>query len=278
MVKIQIQSDLHLEAPKTYDIFEVVPKGPYLALLGDIGVFAKGYDEYTQFLLVQLRNFKAVLLVLGNHEPYHSDWEEAKWYVAKFQEDVAARKQAGEQLGEFVLLDQTRFDIDDEEGKEGGVTVLGCTLFSSVPQKSRKDVGFGLNDFNFIDNWGVDEHNGAHASDIAWLNSEVKSIEETSGSSGAAKRRIAVLTHYCPTFDERAQDLRHKNSPLQSGFATDLSGEACWTSRAVKLWAFGHTHYNCDFTDEHGKRIYSNQRGYSFSQSPGFDGTAVVEV
>lgn len=280
MVKIQIQSDLHLEVSRFYDTFEIVPKAPYLALLGDIGCLSKGYDEYAKFLLIQLRNFEAVLLVLGNHEPYYSNWEEAKWYIAKFQEDVAARKQAGEQLGTFVLLDQTKFNIDDEEGGEdgAGVTILGCTLFSSVPQNSRKDVGFGLNDFNFIENWGVDDHNKAHASDIAWLDSQVQSLEEAASGSGAARRRIAVLTHYCPTFDERAQDPRHKNSPLQSGFATDLGGEACWTSEAVKLWAFGHTHYNCDFTDEHGKRIYSNQRGYSFSQSPGFDGTAVVEV
>ncbi|KAK8037475.1 calcineurin-like phosphoesterase [Apiospora marii] len=258
MVKIQIQSDLHLEVSRFYDLYDIVPKAPYLALLGDIGCLSKGYDEYAKFLLVQLRSFKAVLLVLGNHEPYYSDWEEAKWYMAKFQEDVAVRKQAGEQLGTFVLLDQTRFDIDDEEGEGdgAGVTILGCTLFSSVPQESRKDVGFGLNDFNFIESWGVDEHNGAHASDVAWLNSEVRSLEAAaaSGSSGAARRRIA------------------------SGFATDLSGEACWMSEAVRLWAFGHTHYNCDFTDGHGKRIYSNQRGYAFSQSPGFDGTAVVDV
>ncbi|KAK8023634.1 Ser/Thr protein phosphatase superfamily [Apiospora rasikravindrae] len=272
MVKIQIQSDLHLEAPKTYDIFEIIPKAPYLALLGDIGCLAKHYDEYTQFLLIQLRNFKAVLLVLGNHEPYHSSWQDVKASMAKFQEEVAARKQAGEQLGTFVLLDQTRFDIDDEEADgDGGVTILGCTLFSSVPQKSRKDVGLRLNDFNYIEDWGLDEHNQACASDIAWLNSEVQ--------SAAPKRRIAVLTHYCPTLDARAQDPRHANSPIQSGFATDLSGEACWKSEAVKLWAFGHTHYNCDFVDdEHGKRIYTNQRGYSFSQSPGFDGTVVVEV
>ncbi|KAK7946151.1 uncharacterized protein PG986_010472 [Apiospora aurea] len=286
MVKIQIQSDLHLEAPKTYDIFEIVPKAPYLALLGDIGCLAKDYDQYTQFLLAQLRNFKAVLLALGNHEPYHSSWEEAKASMAKFQEEVASRKQAGEQLGTFVLLDQTRFDIDDdEEGDEdGGVTILGCTFYSHVPPKARKDVGLRLNDFNYIEDWGLDEHNGAHASDLAWLNAEITALEAPSSGSGSAMapkpRRIAVLTHYCPTPDARAQDPRHAGSPILPGFATDLGGEACWESGAVRLWAFGHTHYNCDFVDEerHGKRIYTNQRGYSFSQSPGFDGTAVVEV
>ncbi|KAK8093048.1 hypothetical protein PG999_014635 [Apiospora kogelbergensis] len=252
MVKIQIQSDLHLEVTKSYDIFEIVPKAPYLALLGDIGCISKHYNEYAQFLLTQLRNFKAVLLVLGNHEPYHSSWVEAKASMVRFRdEDVAAARQqeGGEQLGAFVLLDQTRFDIDDDE--EGGVTILGCTLFS-------KD-------------WEVEEHNQEHARDLAWLNSEVESLS-------GGRRRVAVLTHYCPTFDERAQDPQHKDSPIRSGFATELSGEPCWKSESVKLWAFGHTHYNCNFVDEYGKRIYANQRGYVFSQSPGFDGTAVVEV
>jgi len=34
---VQIVSDLHLETPKAYDIFEIEPKAPVLALLGDIG-------------------------------------------------------------------------------------------------------------------------------------------------------------------------------------------------------------------------------------------------
>ncbi|KAK7974297.1 hypothetical protein PG989_016145 [Apiospora arundinis] len=276
MVKIQIQSDLHLEAPKTYDIFEIVPKAPYLALLGDIGCISNAYEEYTQFLLAQLRNFKAVLLVLGNHEPYHSSWEEAKAAMAKFRDEdlEAARKQeGGKQLGTFVLLDQTRFDIDDEE--DGSLTILGCTLFSKVPEQSRREVSFRLNDFNFIQDWEVEDHDRQHARELAWLNSEVKSL-----SAADPPRKVAVLTHYCPTFDARAQDPAHKDSPIQSGFASDLSGEPCWTTPGVVLWAFGHTHYNCDYIGQYGKRIYANQRGYNMvgRQSPGFDGTAVVEV
>ena len=34
---LQILSDLHLDAPKAYDVFKIVPKAPYLALLGDVG-------------------------------------------------------------------------------------------------------------------------------------------------------------------------------------------------------------------------------------------------
>jgi hypothetical protein len=34
---VQILTDLHLEAPQAYDVFNILPKAPYLALLGGIG-------------------------------------------------------------------------------------------------------------------------------------------------------------------------------------------------------------------------------------------------
>jgi hypothetical protein len=80
-----------------------------------------------------------------------------------------------------------------------------------------------------------------------------------------------IFTHYSPTLDERAVDKKHAGSPVTSGFATDLSGEDCWKSRSVTMWAFGHTHYSCDFTDELGKRVVANQRWYSHDVEEAFD-------
>lgn len=53
-MSIQILSDLHLESPSAYDIFEVVPKAPILALLGDIGYVGAHKDDYLTFLNQQL--------------------------------------------------------------------------------------------------------------------------------------------------------------------------------------------------------------------------------
>ncbi|KAH9437495.1 hypothetical protein MCOR02_001152 [Pyricularia oryzae] len=33
----------------------------------------------------------------------------------------------------------------------------------------------------------------------------------------------------------------------QSASATDLSAEIWWTNPCVRVWAFGRTHFNCDF-------------------------------
>ena len=51
---------------------------------------------------------------------------------------------------------------------------------------------------------------------------------------------------------------------MSSNFVTDLSQEPCWLSPTVQLWAFGHTHYSCNFRDEDtGKLTVANQRGYA---------------
>ncbi|KAK3896413.1 hypothetical protein C8A05DRAFT_20606, partial [Staphylotrichum tortipilum] len=109
----------------------------------------------------------------------------------------------------------------------------------------------------------------AHEGDLGWLNEQVRGVKEG--------QRVVVLTHYCPTVDERAVEARHRGSEVASGFATDLSGEGCWTSPVVVMWAFGHTHYCCYFW-EGRKRVVANQRGYALALQQGFDAEKVFMV
>jgi hypothetical protein len=257
---LQILSDLHLENPSAYDLFEITPKAPYLALLGDIGVVNDA--GFFHFIAVQLPKFEIVFLLLGNHEPYHSSWTTVKAQINQFSD---SQKTAGK----LVLLDQTRFDISPD------LSILGCTLYSQVDTLHEERVSFGLNDFYLIDGWTVAGHNAAHQADLHWLNSQVAQITQSE-----PRRKIVVLTHHSPiTSDERAVDPRHAGSPLSSGFATNLSKEICWTHPQVRLWAFGHTHYNVRFVEgETGKQVVSNQRGYYFAQAEGFDPEMVVDV
>lgn len=82
---VQKLSDLHLESPKSYDIFKIRPKAPYLALLGDIGNIASHKDDYLAFLTRQLNQFRAVIFVLGNHEAYDSSWSKPSRSFALFK-------------------------------------------------------------------------------------------------------------------------------------------------------------------------------------------------
>lgn len=263
MSSIQILSDLHLEAPKSYDIFEITPVAPYLALIGDIGCIKD--PGYFDFIERQLSKFEVVFLLLGNHEPYHSDWETAKEKLKQLEKETSEKNGNGG-IGSLVFMDRTRYDISPN------ITILGCTLFSNVISSQLESVSFGLNDFYLIKDWVVERHNEAHTADLNWLNTQVSSMAETEPT-----RKIIILTHHSPTTSPQATDPAHSQSKISSGFSTDLSDELCWTSPSVVVWAFGHTHFNCDFLGDTGKRIVTNQRGYYFSQSAGFDGNKCID-
>ncbi|PMD49079.1 hypothetical protein L207DRAFT_414686 [Hyaloscypha variabilis F] len=266
---VQILSDLHLEAPKAYDVFNITPKAPYLALLGDIGNIVSHKGDCLAFLTRQLHQFRAVLFIPGNHETYHSNWPETLEILLAFEKDVSSNAS----LGDFILLDRAAYQLPDTN-----VLILGCSLFSSIAPENHMAVSHGLNDFFVTNDWDVDSHNEAHKRDLAWLNSRVAELEIEQSDV-----RIMIFTHWSPSTDVRAVDPRHATSSISSAFSTDLSEEKCFQSDKVKLWAFGHTHYNCDFIVKRkggagALRLLANQRGYYFAQADGYDGEKTVDI
>ena len=260
MVKIQILSDLHLEAPPAYDVFKITPAAEYLALLGDIGCTKDA--GLVEFLREHLSKFKIIFYVIGNHEPYHSSYPASKQQLLALQAETEHQA-----TGKFVLLDQTRYDLTPT------VSILGCTLFSNILPAQKDSVNHRLNDFYHIENWTVEAYAQEHDSDLRWLNAQVLKLE------GEPERDVFILTHYSPTEDARAVDPKNKSSAISSGFMTDLSREACFSSESVAVWAFGHTHFNCDFVHEkHQMRIVTNQRGYYSAQAGKFDQGKTVEL
>ncbi len=121
-------------------------------------------------------------------------------------------------------------------------------------------------DFKYIQNWAVEDHVEAHASDLKWLSAHVS---EMTGSQ--PRRQIAIFTRYCPVLDTRFVDEKHNSSAVISGFATNLSEEECWKSKSVLLWAFGHTHVSCDFTDALWKRVVADQRDSAAAPEKAFN-------
>ncbi|CAI7616461.1 unnamed protein product [Penicillium crustosum] len=170
-------------------------------------------------------------------------------------------------LGKFIFLDQTRYDVTKD------LTVLGCTLFSQVSSQQELAVEYRMVDFKDILRWTVDNHNAAHTSDVKWLNAQVSTI-----SKSEPLRRIAIFTHHSPSVDSRCMDPKHIGSDVSTGFATDLSHEECWTSPAVVAWGFGHTHFNCAFTDADGKAVISNQKGYRLVPVKDFNPERAISI
>lgn len=260
-VSLQIMSDLHLETHPSYSSFTFAQTAPYLALLGDIGHIAN--DDLFSFLETQLSRYSAVFFLLGNHEPYHLSFRIAKLKIRAFQEKMKKRSI----MGNFVFLDQTRYDITDN------LTILGCTLFSHISPQQEFAVESRMMDFKDILRWTVDDHNAAHQSDLAWLNDQVSKI-----AKHEPRRRVIIFTHHSPSMDPRCTDPKHASSVVSTGFATDLCEEVCWVGPTVAAWAFGHTHFNCGFTDEGGKYVLSNQKGYCLIPARHFNSAHVFTL
>lgn len=271
--RFQIISDLHLETPlqtPSYTYFSSPANFPLVApnlfLLGDIGLIA-----HTQPLLSFLRSLLSrsptlrIFYILGNHEPYHLTLENALSQMtcieSTLNNDYGPR---------FHLMHRRRIDLDST------VTLLGCTLWTHVPAQHASAVASALKDFS--DSTGIwdrslDDHNADHAADLSWLNAQVERIEKEE-----PHREMVVLTHHSPTTDVRANSPRFPaERPLNTGFRTDLSGERCWRSERVSVWAYGHTHFSCQFVDggdgegegRRRKLVVSNQKGYALAGGKG---------
>lgn len=296
LFQLQILSDLHLEGTQFasyYSTFSFPASAPALALVGDIG---KANDpELLQFLTWQCYRYRYVFYVLGNHEAYDSSYSAAADKIRSFGNEIAHRRLAvrasdkspaddvqNEQVqvpGEFIFLNRGRFDVPDSN-----LTILGCTLFSHIRAEQREDVAMYCNDFvgpfgdKGIPGWTTDMHNAAHGRDLAWLNRVVQEVQAEN-----ANRQIVILSHHSPSVQSIANDPAHvaDERGVQSAFTTDLSAEPCWTSKAVCVWVFGHTHFNCDFTEDiNGRalRLVANQKGYSRNENVDFDEAKVIDI
>jgi predicted phosphodiesterase len=264
-VSFQTLSDLHLEINQQYSTYEVPVATNYLLLAGDIGRLAD-YDQYLAFLQVQTERFKLVFLILGNHEFYGESFDSALEKARRLEQEPCLNKR-------LVLLHQRRYDIPDSD-----VTVLGCTLWSHVPDSSMDIVHYKIQDFQKIEDWTVDKHNAAHESDLAWMRAEVQSIHDSHRMRPAEfpKRVILVATHHAPAM-RRTSSPQHARTPWSAAFGTDLLSLS-WDG--VHTWVFGHTHYSTEF-EEKGIRVVSNQRGYALpgiNEAKGFNVKKVISL
>lgn len=164
-------------------------------------------------------------------------------------------------------MDQVRYDITPT------IAILGCTLFSAIDPGQAGTILLFASDFEQIQEWTIESHNAAHKSDLNWLNQQVAEITQNE-----PEWRIVICTHYSPTVQVEANKASHLKDG--SGVCTAvLSKEPCWPSSSVVFWAFGHTHFNCDFVDSAtGKRVVTNQNGGRRSEVEGFDPEKVVTV
>ncbi|GKT80956.1 hypothetical protein ColTof4_13379 [Colletotrichum tofieldiae] len=253
---VQFMSDLHLEASEVYATFDFPVTAPYLLLSGDVGSLAN-YEEYMGFIKRQTERYAGVLLVLGNHEFHGLDYGTTL--------DKAKELEAEPSLeGRLHVLHRRRFDVPGTN-----VSILGCTLWTTIPGEAEEAVVGRVKDFQHIKGWHLEMHNAAHAADLVWLRSELREV--------SPERAVVVATHHAPSL-EGTSEPQYRGSPWSSAFATSILEDGGDWSR-VGCWVFGHTHYSTDAVVKM-VRIVSNQRGYVGSgrvAKEGFDTSRLID-
>lgn len=235
-VAVQYMSDLHLERIKYQ--FTVSKVAPALVLAGDFGRFCDA-ELYRDFLRKQCAQFDMVLLIAGNHEYYGSSRKAGLRMVQSFVDDITMG-------GRLHFINRTRVDIPGSD-----TVILGCTLQSYIaPDYTRL-----TNDFEYIQDWRVRDHNEEHQRDLDWLKSAV-----VNASQRPNVRCIIVATHYAPAFQRTCHPL-HANGALSQCFCSHALEEVskCSGAELITHWIFGHTHWNSRFGFK-GVTVLSNQR------------------
>ena len=221
-MNIQYISDLHLEFydgeidPEQF----VTPVAPYLVLAGDIGIPER--KNYSAFLRWCSDHWKHVFVVAGNHE-YYSKTVDMPTKLQRMREICGA------------LPTVSFLDCDTVLLPEHNLRILGCTLWSFIPDNVKEKAVQYMNDTNHMYKsptehftpWDMTE---AFAKQRVWLSSEIDKC-------AAAKERCLVVTHYLPLYSLIAE--QYKGHLLNACFASDCED---LLRPPVCGWICGHTH------------------------------------
>lgn len=252
---LQIASDIHLEfcksPTKTWETI-IKPSAKYLALIGDVGELRNQKHLLLPFLKKVCRCFEKVFYIMGNHE-YYSYNNQIRHTKEKLIQNL--KKITAIEIPNLVILDNEMVEVD-------GIKIIGCTLWSSIPLIDRAAANSSMNDYcnisTNIDADETDQHGRLFsAHDSNRLHNEC--VKFISGTLAECKDtdNVIILTHHAPLTHGTSSPM-YSTSSTQCCYSTDLSDlfKPC-----VKLWAFGHTHWNCDFV-YNNVRVVSNPRGY----------------
>ncbi|KAF2727022.1 hypothetical protein EJ04DRAFT_517513 [Polyplosphaeria fusca] len=263
----QILSDLHLSHADQYLTFHIPSTAPYLILAGNNGRLLD-YEAYLSFLIRRCHHYDRVFLVLGALEFSGLRISEGLELARKMEQEQGVK-------GKLVVLDRQRYEVEGT-----GVVLLGCTLWSHIPQAAERAVVKKIPEFDHkhgIKDWSVGRHNAAHKADFQWLLSEVQSGKSFAGgqtnASSNSDRRFLVVTSFAPDLQDSLSPWQ-VDSPWSSAYGTDLLRGVDWNG--VKTWIFGSTGRSTKFK-KYGVKVVANQRGEAGEEDKGVLGDGLNE-
>jgi Icc-related predicted phosphoesterase len=261
-MKIQIQSDLHLEWQKFSPTFQNAG-ADVLVLAGDICVVNHLYRNpiglkpniiqkdlraynakiYREFFNYVNSNWKYVLYVLGNHEFYEGDWNKTENII---REELSV-------YSNIHILEQTKLVIDN-------IVFLGTSLWTDMNGEDPLTMMHcknAMNDYKEISNcsqnvWKrltpIDTVKKYHES-LAWLKCMLQED----------KSKTVVISHHAAS--RQSLHEKYKNDWTTNGAFINNLDNFIIDNPHIALWINGHIHNNFNYFIE-STRIISNPHGY----------------
>jgi predicted phosphodiesterase len=271
-VKIQLLSDLHLEAHPHYQA-RPAPGAELLVLAGDIGSYQQGSrlqgDDFGLERFAPALGWPVpVLYVPGNHEYDHLD----------FDATHARLRATCERLG-ITWLEREVLQL-------GGIRFVGTTLWSDFdalglrPGHEAKDTvqllklrhkGFRAANF-YLEKYASTRAGQPMLAD-AWRELALECQQWLRAALAQPfEGTTVVVTHFAPTL--LSADPRYGITPGTAGFCNSLDGLLA----QADLWLHGHLHCQFDYREQ-GCRVLSNALGYaSKGEQEGFREDFVIDT
>lgn len=258
-LEFQYASDLHIEhvnsfSDKTWESM-LVPSAPNLILCGDIGS-ASNPIQLVHFLTWCKNKWDNVIYVPGNHEYYGTSIK----YGNKVINDICGKLSVHYLNPGFIKIDN--------------VIIMGCALWSHIPEDEARIIKYKLNDFRQIDEHSTSYHNGLFEYHKRFLEDNLAEL------SKQPDVRFIIATHHCPDRNltkmltaTRSTFSGPETYDLSAAFGTDITKRFQKYSPKIIAWIYGHTHLNMSETIN-DIRVICNQHGYSIDTPHEYDKSA----
>lgn len=256
MPKIQICSDLHLEfGPLT------LPGGDILLIAGDMceagspaSTTTRIREYVNNFVKYELRKYKKVYYVFGNHEYYNSTLLSAPRLIAEML--------IKNSVTNVTILENA---CDEYEG----ILFVGATLWTDCNGKddlTRNYLRRRMNDYVVISS--KDDYFSVLLPDETMAMHDYSKEYITQTLAENKNKPVVVLTHHAPTMSSIPQQYRG-DYMMNGGYASRLE-ELILAHPQIKVWAHGHCHNRTSYMVGDTKVIV-NARGYYRHEYVGID-------
>lgn len=251
-MKLYVASDLHLEFGDldlvNTDSVDVLILSGDILVARDLDRPDERGDRVHGFLRRCVERFPHVIMVMGNHEHYHGD----------FQKSAGLIRGATAQYSNFHLLDKQSLEIDswlflggtlwtDYNGGDPISMLQAQEAMSDHHQIKNSAVYF----YKFLPQHARDEH---HA-----MLEFVRDTIYQRRDAGNHTAQVIVVGHHAPSRQSTHPRYR-ADWHLNGAYSTELT-DFILSHPEIALWTHGHTHEDFDY--EIGTtRIVCNPRGY----------------